>query len=385
MIKTLKEYGIVKYGDFTLKSGAHSNIYFNMKEIIQHPTLMTDICYALSKFITNKKDVAIVGVPMGAIPFASLISHITSLPMMLVRTEKKEYGMQNQVEGTYNNTTIIEDVITSASSVMNIITILKENNIHVSQIISILDREAGGTTLLRSMGYQVDCLFKLSDFYTTPATLPLHTNDMIDRLLHIKKEKHSKLIASLDCDNLYEVMEMVGPYVCAIKIHGDIFECLDVERINNLKDKYHFLVIEDRKFSDIPYICLKQLKLVKRYADIVTVHGVCGESLVQTLGKEIAVIIVANMSLKDNLIDRVYTNKVLDFKCDNLVGYVSQYKINNYLTFTPGIHLDIMSDDLNQQYHSPTNESDFYIIGRGLYDGNITENIKKYIHYINNI
>lgn len=379
MIKTLKEYGIVKTGNFTLKSGASSNIYFNMKEITNHPNLMADICYKLSKFVKTQDNVAIAGVPMGAIPFATLVSYITSLPLTLVRAEKKEYGMQNQIEGNYNNIILVEDVCTTAQSVINIIDILKQNNINVVQIIIILDREAGGVKLLQSLGYKVDCLFTLSDFSTPVTLLPtlLHRNSMTDRLLDISEKKQSKLIASLDCDNLYDMMEIVGSDVCAVKIHGDIFEHLDIDKINNLKLKYNFLVIEDRKFSDIPYICLKQLQLVKKYADIVTVHGICGESLVQTLGKEIPVIIVSNMSVKDNLIDRVYSNKVLDFQCYNLVGYVSQYKIENYLTFTPGIHLDATKDNMNQQYKS-TSDCDFYIVGRGLYEGNILDNIKKY-------
>lgn len=380
LVEKLKQIGIVKNGNFTLKSGHSSNVYFNMKEITNHPTMMTDICYELSKLVINDCEVCIAGVPMGAIPFATMVSYIKSLPMMLVRAEKKEYGMEQQIEHNNNkNVILIEDVITSGQSVMGVIDILKQHGINVVQIITILDREAGGVAMLKQLGYQVDCLFELSDFNQIIIPQTMKSNPLIDKLLNIKHEKQSSIIASLDCDNVYEVMEMVGPYVCAVKLHGDIFETLDIAKINELKHKYNFLVIEDRKFSDIPYICLKQLKLIKRYADIVTVHGICGELLIKTLSDEIGVIVVCNMSLKDNLMDRVYQNKVLDFDIINLVGYVSQYKIDNYLTFTPGIHVDKQNDDLNQQYNLPSNECDFHIVGRGLYEGDIMTNIKKYI------
>ena len=43
--------------------------------------------------------------------------------------------------------------------------------------------------------------------------------------------------------------------------------------------------------------------------------------------------------MKDNLIDRVYMKKILDMRCDNLIGYVRQEKVKNYLTFTSEINI----------------------------------------------
>ena len=174
-------------------------------------------------------------------------------------------------------------------------------------------------------------------------------------------------------------MEIVGPHVCAIKVHGDIYDKIDVDKINELKHKYNFLVIEDRKFSDIAYICLKQLKICQRYADIVTVHGICGELMVQELGKHIGILLVHSMSVQNNLIDYTYMNKVLDMKCDNLVGFVSQQKIPNYLTFTPGINTVYGTDHQGQSYRTISNcDADIFIIGRGIYEGNALENVIMY-------
>lgn len=384
LIPQLQSHHIIKQGHFTLKSGVSSSLYFNFKSLTCYPTLFADICYQLSKLIITDDDCIIAGVPLGGIPFATLMSYMLAKPMILIRKEKKDYGMKQQIENEqslFSNIILIEDCITSGSSVLETIDILKQHCMTVKQIVCILDRQAGGVERLTQIGYQVNFLYQLKDFTTPLLIHPFKTNDTINKLLTIVNDKKTNIIASIDCHPFYDLINIVGPHVCAIKIHNDIynqFNHLDYQILNNLKQQYNFLIIEDRKLSDITSICLKQLQWIKQYADIVTVHGLCGEMMVQEVSKQLPVIIVCNMSIKDNLIDRTYINKVLDIKCDHLVGYVSQYKIDNYLTFTPGIHIDSQHDQLDQIYHQPNQASDFYIIGRGLFEGDVLTNVLKY-------
>ena len=84
---------------------------------------------------------------------------------------------------------------------------------------------------------------------------------------------------------MFILLEQISDYICAVKLHIDIFQNLNlnefVQRINKLKTDKKFLVIEDKKFSDIPPIAQLQLVNVLSYADIVTVHGICGEKLIE--------------------------------------------------------------------------------------------------------
>jgi orotate phosphoribosyltransferase/orotidine 5'-phosphate decarboxylase subfamily 1 len=369
LIPTLKKHNIIKTGDFTLKSGMKSNLYFDFKSVTSYPDLLSDLSYELSKMI--KDDITLCGVPLGGIPYAVLIGHIKSRPIVLLRDEKKSYGMGNQVEGKCDgNVILIEDVITTGSSVISCIETLKTCNIYVKHVVCILDREVGGVQAIQDLGYEVNCLYKMSEILNYVECSTIIKCEITERLLSIVNAKQTNVIASLDCDNLYEIMEKIGAHVCAVKIHGDIYKNLDVERINYLKGKLNFMVIEDRKFSDIPYIALKQLELIKSYADIVTVHGICGNLMVEKIGEHIGVIIVHSMSVKDNLINRTYMDKVLDMKPKNLVGYVSQEKVNGYLTFMPGISMEVSTDNLGQCYKTVENcGADIFIVGRGIYEG----------------
>jgi orotate phosphoribosyltransferase len=378
LIKSLKDKNIIKTGDFILKSGTKSKLYFDFKGMVSHPDLMTDVSYELSKLVID--NVALCGVPLGGISYSVLVSQILMRPMVLLREEKKSYGMGNQIEGSCNGQVIlIEDVITTGQSVISCIEILKANNIVVKQVVCILDREAGGVTKIKDMGYNISTLYTMNDILNYTENNDIKTCAIGNKLLDIINNKKTNLIASLDCDNLYENMEKVGDHVCAVKVHGDIYDNLDYDKINELKMKYNFMVIEDRKFSDIPYICLKQLDKIIKYADIVTVHGICGELMVQQIGKKVGILIVHDMTVHKNLIDRVYMNKVRDMVCDGFVGFVGKKKINGFLTFTTGVKIDSGVDGLGQCYKSVDQcDGDVFIVGRGIYDGCVEENVVKY-------
>ena len=313
--------------------------------------------------------------------------------MILVRNEKKDYGLCHQIDGELfsKEVVLVEDVITTGGSVMEIINILEDHELKIKKIVCILDREAGGVSKLIELGYDVECLMKMSDCLQN-IVIPrkVTINSITQQLINIIHQKKSNLIVSLDVDNtdkLFEMMELMGDHVCAVKIHYDIFKIDSnfVQRINKVKLRKNFMIIEDRKFSDIPYICLKQLDFIQRYADIVTIHGICGEELIKGLNeRKIGLLPIHMLSVVGNLIDRVYSNRVLDMcqNYDHVVGFISQERINNYLTFSPGIKIVKGTDDMGQCYTSVSDSNaDVFIVGRGIYESeNVMDTLMLYKH-----
>ena len=164
LIQRLKDINLIKKGDFILKSGIASNLYFDFKGLISQPELIAELSQMISNCITDN-NICVSGVPIGGIPYAVLVSQITKLPMVIVRDEKKNYGLCNQIEGnTFGREMIlIEDVITTGGSVMNTLNILESNNIIVKEVICILDRGIGGVQKVIDKGYKVNVLYHIND------------------------------------------------------------------------------------------------------------------------------------------------------------------------------------------------------------------------------
>ena len=90
----------------------------------------------------------------------------TNKPMVMVRKEAKAYGTKQKVEGRHQpgqTCLVIEDVVTSGSSVLTTIADLESVQIKVPYIVSFLDREQGGKEALAAQGCHFFSVCTLSD------------------------------------------------------------------------------------------------------------------------------------------------------------------------------------------------------------------------------
>jgi uridine monophosphate synthetase len=384
LTRQLKKF--VKTGSFTLKSGITSHIYIDMKEIISYPNILTDISYLLGKTISH--ECTVIGVPLGGVPFACCISHIYNLSMLLLREKKKDHGLKHLIEGNDfgNDLVVIEDVITTGDSLLNTLKILEREGKRIRQVLVILDRQQGGMEKIRSLGYEITSLITLDDLLRLE--IPGHQqltikNHTLETLLMYIRRKRSNLVVSLDITNpreIVHVLRTIRSHICAVKLHLDIIDFPVDYCLKSFFDDLHcikeneFMIIEDRKYADIPYISLKQLDLVQKYVDIVTLHSITGSDLLREFDKrDVGLLVVDQLSTENNLIDRVYSTKTREmaFTCKNLVGFISQEKVSEkHLTFSPGISLSQKTDDQGQTYQIASdkgNQTDVFIVGRGIY------------------
>ena len=221
----------------------------------------------------------------------------------------------------------------------------------------------------------------------------------------IIKEKNTRLCFSADFvkkDELIEWINIVGPHICMLKTHIDILEDFDnnvITELIRLKNKYNFLICEDRKFGDIGKTFHKQLYggiyKIGSWADIITIHGISSAGMLQSLDSlgiiKPKILIVSQMSSQNNIIDSNYTQQCysIALKYPKLViGFISQYKFiddDNFLFITPGIRNDkVLSLDQNYRTRNiALNEqkNDVIIVGSGIYEypkKNINEIILNY-------
>lgn len=155
LIEQLVLTNSLKVGQFTLKSGHTSNCYVDLRETTMHPLIFNNIVELIKDVIPQKKQhqdwlsaskepsIAIVGVPYGVVPVAAAVAYSCKLAYYPVRKEVKEYGHKPDSNAFSNfQYILIEDVMSTGSSIVDTITKLEGKNI--TDVIVIVDRELGG-------------------------------------------------------------------------------------------------------------------------------------------------------------------------------------------------------------------------------------------------
>lgn len=105
------------------------------------------------------------GVPYTALPIATIISTSAGIPMVMRRKEAKDYGTRKMIEGNYekgDTCLIIEDVVTSGSSILETVKDLTEAGLSVTEAIVVLDRQQGGLDILKKKGVNTISLLNMS-------------------------------------------------------------------------------------------------------------------------------------------------------------------------------------------------------------------------------
>ncbi len=166
LIQALYAIGAVKFGDFTLKSGLSSKVYIDLRQIISHPKILAQVADAIWQTIKHCSFDLICGVPYTALPIATCISLKHDIPMIMRRKEKKAYGTKQQIEGVFQpgqTCLIIEDLISTGSSIIETANDLNEVGLKVTDTALLIDREMGGRENLEQKNYHVHSVLTLKE------------------------------------------------------------------------------------------------------------------------------------------------------------------------------------------------------------------------------
>ena len=164
LILDLYEINAIKFGEFKLKSGIISPIYLDLRLSISYPKILGKIAAVMWEQVKPLQFDVICGVPYTAIPFATIIATTHNIPMVMCRKESKQHGTKKTIEGYFQpgqTCLLVEDLITSGSSILETIAPLKKVGLIVKNIVVLIDREQNGKTLLESGGYNVHAVFTL--------------------------------------------------------------------------------------------------------------------------------------------------------------------------------------------------------------------------------
>ncbi len=127
---------------FTWASGIHSPIYCDNRLTLTAPEVRTHVEEGLAQTIREFYPDAEVleGTSTAGIAHAAITAHLMGLPMGYVRSGHKDHGRGNQIEGRLEKgqrVVVVEDLISTGGSVLEVVDVLREAGAEVLGIASI--------------------------------------------------------------------------------------------------------------------------------------------------------------------------------------------------------------------------------------------------------
>ncbi|MEE2776693.1 MAG: phosphoribosyltransferase family protein [Acidobacteriota bacterium] len=159
----------IRYGEFTLASGASSAYYCDTKLSVLSPRGAALIGEGLYRLLLPHQVLGVGGLAMGAAYLATAVAMASDgrEPEMYgftVRNDDKDHGRGQKIDESWYPTgrpliqpgrpvALVDDVVTSAGSVLRALDAVETAGCEVKVVAAVLDRQAGGADRIRERGY----------------------------------------------------------------------------------------------------------------------------------------------------------------------------------------------------------------------------------------
>ena len=184
---------VLKFGEFTLKSGRISPYFFNAGLFNDGSSLSTLAgFYAQTLIEQGEKSFMLYGPAYKGIPLAAAtamafsINHHTTIPYAFNRKEIKDHGEGGQLVGAplKGRVIIVDDVVTAGISIGESIDIIKANNAEVAGVLIGLDRQE------KTLDSELSATQKIKQIYNVPVYSVVNMDLLIEYLATENKYKN---------------------------------------------------------------------------------------------------------------------------------------------------------------------------------------------------
>lgn len=127
---------------FTWASGIKSPVYCDNRLTLTAPEVRNHVENGLAEIVKKEYPDAevLMGTSTAGIAHAAIVGHILGMPMGYVRSGAKDHGRGNQIEGKLEKgqkVVVIEDLISTGGSVIEVVNVLREAGAEVLGVASI--------------------------------------------------------------------------------------------------------------------------------------------------------------------------------------------------------------------------------------------------------
>ena len=139
-----RECGAWLDGHFVLSSGLHSHEYLQCAAILQHPSLASKVCQALSERFISDEPTCIAAPALGGILVGYEVArHLGARAVFAEREESRLRLRRGFYVSPKDRVLVVEDVVTTGGSVDELITLVKDIGATVVGVGALVDRSGG--------------------------------------------------------------------------------------------------------------------------------------------------------------------------------------------------------------------------------------------------
>jgi orotate phosphoribosyltransferase len=162
--------GCLKFGSYSIKSGAQSPYYIDLACLLSSPkdlcTIADLAAEEVQKIAVDDRIDLLASIELKGALILPSIACRTNLPCVVVRKEQKTYGATGRTAGALvrrgNAVLFFDDVISEGTSKLEAIRPLEQLGARIEHILVVVDRQQGGRENLAKLGYKVNALTEVT-------------------------------------------------------------------------------------------------------------------------------------------------------------------------------------------------------------------------------
>lgn len=170
LVTSLFELGVVRFGEFTLKSGEISPVYLDLRLLIDKPVVLKQVAAAMHARSAGLAFDRFAAIPLAGMPIGVALSLQAGVPLVYPRMQAKQHGTGRIVEGSFQTgevVLVVDDVISRGDSKLEALEQLWSAGLVVKDMLVIVDRQMGGVEMMRKHGCTVHYLLTLPEMMDT--------------------------------------------------------------------------------------------------------------------------------------------------------------------------------------------------------------------------